>query len=167
MNRTTRVLALTTDVVHHENDAVIAPAESLDEGTAIGALLLPETTSSRTVLIIDDDQSLAETYLRLLKLEGFLVAAAFDGASGLEMTSLLLPHAVVLDLRMPIASGLQFLRRMRSLPTLRGIPVVIVTGDYFVQDAIEDELTALGATIHFKPMSSENLFVLLRTLITE
>ena len=146
---------------------MIAPAESLVEGSATGTVLLPARTVTRTVLIVDDDQSLAETYTRLLKLEGFLVEAAFDAASGLDKTARLLPHAVVLDLRMPITSGLQFLRVMRSLPGVGRIPVVIVTGDYFVQGLIEDELTALGATIHFKPMPSEDLYVLLRTLISE
>jgi hypothetical protein len=45
------------------------------------------------------------------------------------------------------------------------IPVAIVTGDYFLSDALQQELTSLGASLRFKPLWLEDLVALARTLI--
>jgi DNA-binding response OmpR family regulator len=133
---------------------VIAPAESR-----------PAPSATRTILIVDDDKSVAETFARMLQLEGFEVATALSAESGLELADSLRPDAVILDMRMPITNGLQFLRLVRSKPYLVDVPVAIVTGDYFLPDAIQNELRSLGASIRFKPMWLEDLVALARTLV--
>lgn len=122
-------------------------------------------SSLRTILIVDDDRSVAETFARMLKLEGFEVATALSAESGLELADHIRPDAVILDMRMPITSGLEFLRLVRAKPHLVEVPVAIVTGDYFLPDAIQNELRALGASIRFKPMWLEDLLALARTLV--
>jgi CheY-like chemotaxis protein len=67
---------------------------------------------------------------------------------------------------MPITSGLQFLRMVRSKPHLVDVPVAIVTGDYFLSDPIQNELKSLGAAVRFKPMWLEDLVALARTLVS-
>jgi DNA-binding response OmpR family regulator len=120
----------------------------------------------RTLLIVDDDRSVTDTFARILKLEGFLVATALSAKDGLNLADNMLPDGIILDFRMPITSGLEFLRDVRSRPHLAAVPVAIVTGDYFVPDSIQKELTALGATVRFKPLWLEDLVSLARTLIT-
>jgi DNA-binding response OmpR family regulator len=133
---------------------VIAEAES------------PSTTSAtRTILIVDDDRSVAETFARMLKLEGFNVATALDADAGLELAEAVRPDAIILDLRMPIVNGLQFLRVVRSKPQLVEVPVAIVTGDYFLGETTSAELQSLGATVKFKPLWLEDLVALARTLV--
>jgi two-component system OmpR family response regulator len=135
---------------------VIAPADSrLAE--------LP----SRKILIVDDDRSVTDTFGRMLKLEGFDVSTALDAESGLELASALHPDGIILDMRMPITNGLQFLRRVRQHDALANIPVAIVTGDYFLPDAIQEELTLLGASVKFKPLWLEDLIALAKTLVTK
>ena len=75
------------------------------------------------------------------------------------------PDAIILDLRMPIPSGLHFLQRLRSRPRLRHIPVAIVTGDYFVEADVTTELKELGALLRFKPIWLDDLVTLARSLI--
>jgi DNA-binding response OmpR family regulator len=70
--------------------------------------------SARTILIVDDDQSVAETFARILKLEGFGVATAMSAEAGLDLASVVKPDAIILDMRMPLTSGLDFLRLIRS-----------------------------------------------------
>jgi DNA-binding response OmpR family regulator len=123
-------------------------------------------SGTRTILIVDDDRSVAETFARMLKLEGFSVATALDGEAGLEVADAVRPDAIILDLRMPIVNGLQFLRSIRSRPQLVEVPVAIVTGDYFIPDATGEELRALGASVKFKPMYLEDLVALARSLVT-
>lgn len=120
---------------------------------------------TRTILIVDDDPSVADTFSRMLKLEGFSVATALSAEAGLELATNLRPDAIILDMRMPITNGLQFLRLVRSTPHLVDVPVAIVTGDYFLADSIQLELSALGASLRFKPMWLEDLIALAKALV--
>jgi CheY-like chemotaxis protein len=146
---------LDVDVFSPENDAVIASSESQ-----------PAESATRTILIVDDDRSVADTFARILKLEGFDVATAMSAEAGLELADNVAPDAIILDMRMPITNGLQFLRLIRSKPHLVEVPVAIVTGDYFLADPIQNELRSLGASIRFKPMYLEDLLTLARTMVS-
>jgi CheY-like chemotaxis protein len=126
----------------------------------------PTESAIRTILIVDDDRSVADTFARILKLEGFEVATAMSAEAGLEIAENVVPDAIILDMRMPITNGLQFLRLIRSRPPLVEVPVAIVTGDYFLADPIQNELKSLGATIRFKPMYLEDLLTLARTMVS-
>ena len=146
---------LDAELIYHQNDAVIASAQSWPAGSTL-----------RTILIVDDDRSVADTFARMLKLEGFTVATALSAESGLELAESVKPDAIILDMRMPITNGLQFLRQVRAKPHLVEVPVAIVTGDYFLSDSIQLELKALGASIRFKPLWLEDLLALARTLVS-
>ena len=133
---------------------MIAPAEPLVFEAA-----------TRTILIVDDDRSVADTFARMLKLEGFGVATALSAEAGLVQAKASPPDAIILDMRMPITNGLQFLRQLRQQPDLVRVPVAIVTGDYFLTQQIQDELQSLGASIRFKPLWLEDLIALAKSLI--
>jgi two-component system, OmpR family, response regulator len=122
-------------------------------------------SATRTILIVDDDRGVTDTFARMLKLEGFSVATAVNADSGLELADNVRPHAIILDMRMPITNGLQFLRTLRSKPHLVDIPVAIVTGDYFLPDPIKHELMALGASLRYKPLWLEDLVALAKTMV--
>lgn len=145
---------LDADLFWLQNDAVIAAAESP----------LAES-ATKTILIVDDDRSVADTFARMLKLEGFEVATAISAEAGLELADNVRPSAIILDMRMPITNGLQFLRMVRARPHLVEVPVAIVTGDYFLSDPIQQELQSLGASIRFKPLWLEDLVALAKTLV--
>jgi len=121
--------------------------------------------ATHTILIVDDDRSVADTFARMLKLEGFEVATALSADDGIEMANQVRPAAIILDHRMPIKTGLQFLRAVRQQPHLASVPVAIVTGDYFLGDTIEKELRELGAAIRFKPLWLDDLIALAKNLV--
>ena len=124
----------------------------------------PETATA-TILIVDDDEGVTQTFARMLRLEGFEVRTAVSAETGLREAAESLPDAIILDLRMPLLDGLGFLRRLRQYDVHRRTPVAIVTGDYFLDDAISAELRDLGAEVRFKPMWLEDLVGLARTLL--
>ena len=98
------------------------------------------------VLIVDDDVSVTELFARMLRLEGFEVWAAHSADEGLVLAQTHRPHAVILDLRMPLTSGVQVLRSLRAIPGMQHTPVTIVTGDYYLAalaDFDTDEWPAL------------------------
>ena len=123
-----------------------------------------DNASLGSILIVDDDRSVADTFSRLLTLEGYEVTTALDPAVGLELAESIRPGAIILDLRMPLISGIQFLRAVRARPSLAHIPIAIVTGDFFLSDDLMAEVATLGAELRFKPMWVEDLVELARTL---
>jgi len=118
-----------------------------------------------TILIVDDDEGVTQTFARMLKLEGFQVRTAINAESGLKVANESQPNAIILDLRMPLVDGLGFLRRLRSQQDQRATPVAIVTGDYFLEDSVAQELRELGAELRFKPLWLEDLVGLAHNLL--
>ena len=131
--------------------------------SVVSAAVTPPGAS--TILIVDDDEGVTQTFARMLKLEGFQVRTAINAESGLKVASESQPNAIILDLRMPLIDGLGFLRRLRSQDDQRTTPVAIVTGDYFLEDAVANELRELGAELRFKPLWLEDLVGLARNLL--
>ena len=117
------------------------------------------------ILIVDDDEGVTQTFARMLRLEGYQVRTAVNAESGLRAAEETQPDAIILDLRMPLVDGLGFLRRLRAQDSQRTTPVAIVTGDYFLEDEISNELRELGAELRFKPMWLEDLVGLARNLL--
>ena len=117
------------------------------------------------ILIVDDDESVTQTFASMLRLEGYQVRTAINAESGLRLAEESRPDAIILDLRMPLVDGLGLLRRLRAKAELRTTPVAIVTGDYFLEDEISNELRELGAELRFKPMWLEDLVGLARNLL--
>ena len=121
--------------------------------------------AASTILIVDDDEGVTQTFARMLKLEGFQVRTAINAETGLKVANESQPNAIILDLRMPLVDGLGFLRRLRSQDDQRSTPVAIVTGDYFLEDSVANELRELGAELRFKPLWLEDLVGLARNLL--
>jgi len=124
---------------------------------------MSETTSK--ILIVDDDEGVTQTFARMLQLEGYQVRTAVSAEMGLVEAARSRPNAIILDLRMPLIDGLGFLRRLRERDDHRSTPVAIVTGDYFLDDAISSEIRDLGAELRFKPLWLEDLVTLARDLL--
>ncbi|MGH9240676.1 MAG: response regulator [Vicinamibacterales bacterium] len=127
--------------------------------------MLGDSSTAPRVLIVDDDGATADSFSRTLRLEGYEVWAGLSAEEGLTLAQTHQPHAIVLDLRMPLTSGLQFLRAIRAIDGLATTPVAIVTGDYGLDDDVRDEIRALGAELRFKPIWIEELVTLARELL--
>jgi DNA-binding response OmpR family regulator len=117
------------------------------------------------ILIVDDDESVIQTFASMLRLEGYDVDTAPNAETGLRLAEESPPDAIILDLRMPLVDGLGFLRRLRANDDHRTTPVAIVTGDYLLEDELSTELRELGAEVRFKPMWLEDLVGLARNLL--
>jgi CheY-like chemotaxis protein len=109
------------------------------------------------VLVIDDDATTRETFQHMLRAEGHAVRAEANVETGLASAVERTPDVILLDLHMPLAGGIECLRRLRANPACAQIPVAIVTGDYFIDDATAEELRQGGARIYFKPVWEEDL----------
>ena len=126
-----------------------------------------ERASVQSILLVDDDQAVLDTFARMLRLKGYEVCTVANPEAGLKEAELRRPDAIILDFRMPLLDGLGFLRSLRTFAHHRQTPVAIVTGDYFLDDAITNELHDLGGMVLFKPLWLEQLVDLAKTLLTQ
>jgi CheY-like chemotaxis protein len=108
-------------------------------------------------MVIDDDALALQTFAGILKSHGYTVLAASDARAGVDQLERAEPVALLLDLHLDSTDGLSFLRQLRASPRHGGLRVAVMTGDYFVEEAVARELRALGAELHFKPLWEEDL----------
>jgi DNA-binding response OmpR family regulator len=89
----------------------------------------------KKVMIIDDDQDFRLSVCELLVDEGFTVMTAKDGEVGLNhlVHQRDLPDLIIVDLMMPVKSGLEFRREQLQLDEINKIPVMFMTGQGYVE----------------------------------
>lgn len=81
------------------------------------------------VLMVEDHPDIADLYQLKLQLEGYRVAVAADGVSGLELARSLRPDVVLLDVHLPHLDGMQLLAALREDEATRDLPVVVFSED--------------------------------------
>jgi len=92
----------------------------------------------KKILIIEDDQLVANIYRNKFSMEGFMVEVALDGESGLELVNTFRPAIVILDLMLPKVTGLDLLKKIRSQPAFKHLPIIVFSNTYLsnmVQEA--------------------------------
>jgi DNA-binding response OmpR family regulator len=83
--------------------------------------------SSKKVLIIDDDQALAEALSERLTEAGYSVSSAFDGQKGLDVSLETHPDLIILDVAMPVMNGWDALTALRADGWGKDARVVMLT----------------------------------------
>lgn len=120
--------------------------------------------SDASILIVEDDLVAAEIFQQILHEKGYSVRVAGNAESGWLELDQALPAAILLDVRLPNADGLTFLRRVRAAGHHQ-IPVVVITGDYLIEDQVIHDLEQLGAKVYFKPLWDDQLLDIIRALL--
>jgi two-component system response regulator MprA len=116
------------------------------------------------VLVVDDDPAVRESLKRALRLEGYDVALAADGAEALVAAddSGSEPDAIVLDVLMPNVDGLEVCRTLRRKGSR--VPVLMLTA----RDEVQDRVAGLDAGADdyvVKPFALEELLARVRALL--
>jgi len=83
--------------------------------------------SKKTILLIEDDEFLAELYGTKLSLESYEVALASDGEKGLKMIREKKPSLILLDIILPKMDGFEILKAMKADKEVKNIPVILLT----------------------------------------
>ena len=85
--------------------------------------------SKRRILLVDDDATFVQANRDLLESEGYEIAAAHDGRSGIEAARAQKPDLIILDVMMATdTEGIEVSRKLHAIPELKGTPVVLLTG---------------------------------------
>lgn len=113
------------------------------------------------ILLVEDDAKLARFVELELKHEGYEVAKAADGQAGVDAALSQEFDLVLLDLMLPVLSGMEVLRRIRRQ---KDVPVIVLTA----RDAVMDKVAGLDAGADdyvTKPFAIEELLARIRTAL--
>ncbi len=119
-----------------------------------------------TIMIVDDDRLVRETYHDLFQAEGFAVVEATNGAEALLWLDSGLADLIILDLEMPVMDGRGFLEYRLTHPKIREIPVLLASSG--LDDAgLRKALLELGADrLLQKPVRLKKLVDAVRETLT-
>lgn len=113
------------------------------------------------ILVVEDESKIARFIELELKHEGYEVEIAYDGRSGLERAEKEDIDLVVLDLMLPLMSGIEVCRRIRKFSD---VPIIMLTA----KDDVSDKVTGLdsGADDYVtKPFAIEELLARIRAAL--
>jgi DNA-binding response OmpR family regulator len=113
------------------------------------------------VLVVEDDEEIAQVLQRSLRLDGYEVRLAADGEAALDAAAAYRPDLVILDLGLPRLDGMEVARRLRAADD---VPILMLTA----RDALEARVEGLDAGADdylIKPFERQELLARLRALL--
>lgn len=108
------------------------------------------------ILLVEDDEMNRDMLSRRLIRKGYEVAIAVDGAEGVAMAASEHPDLILMDISLPVLSGLDAARRIKGDPALAGIPVIALTAHAMAGDR-EQALTSGCDDYDTKPIELPRL----------
>ena len=113
------------------------------------------------ILVVEDDEAIADVIRRSLRVEGHEVQSAGDGVEALSLVEQFVPDLIVLDLGLPRLDGIEVLKRVRAESD---VPILILTARVETADRVEG--LDLGADDYLpKPFEREELMARVRALL--
>jgi signal transduction histidine kinase len=128
---------------------------------------LVEELSPGRVLIVEDEEELAELLEFNLRRQGFVTSIAYDGLSACRLIGSEEPELILLDLNLPDIDGWEICRMIRSQPAMKNaqVPIIMLTAMGTPADRVRG--IELGADIYLsKPYSIKEVLLQVRQLIT-
>ncbi len=123
---------------------------------------MPAANDIHRVLVVDDEQNIADVIAMALRFQGFAVETAGTGAEALAAVSSFRPHLMVLDVMLPDMEGFDVAERLGAQRA--DVPIIFLTA----RDATEDKIRGLttgGDDYVTKPFSLEELIARIRTIL--
>ena len=122
------------------------------------------SSDSITILVADDSRDTRGFLAELLTASGYNVITADNGADTLELMRAFLPHAVLLDLMMPILDGWNVLEECARHPDLHHVPIIAMSA----LTGVEERVRASGAVEFLpKPIDCDQLLCALRLFASQ
>ncbi|MBU1276730.1 MAG: response regulator [Proteobacteria bacterium] len=106
---------------------------------------------AKKILIIEDENHVAEYLQDIFQDQGYETLIAASSAEGLEMAASHRPDLITLDLQMPAEHGTRFYQRFRKDEDLKGIPIVVITGQHSPHRSINPDKVAAMVVKPFEP----------------
>ena len=117
-----------------------------------------------TILVADDDFATRLSITDYLEITGYSVIPAENGKEALGLVEEFQPHLIVTDITMPEMDGYEFVRRVRTRPAFRLLPVIFLTERTSTQERIRGY--QMGCDNYLaKPFELQELAAVIRSLL--
>lgn len=140
--------------------AIRASAHPVDPTSETGEATQTQTMSR--ILVVEDDPSLLEAVVEVLRREGYDAIGARSFQEGRRTADEAAPDLLVVDVRLGEYNGMQLVVRERSSQPAR--PVILTTG--YPDPLLEEEARAYGAEFLPKPYMPNDLLALIRRMLS-
>ncbi|MBH0000602.1 response regulator [Pseudoalteromonas sp. NSLLW24] len=118
----------------------------------------------KRILAVDDSASMRQMVSFTLKTAGFDVTEAKDGSEALAIAKQQDFDAVISDVNMPLMDGITLIRELRTLPSYKFTPLLMLTTESGLEKKIEGK--AAGATGWIvKPFNPDQLLAVIKKVI--
>ncbi|HEV8123241.1 MAG TPA: response regulator [Gemmatimonadales bacterium] len=125
---------------------------------------IKRSDTRRKLLIIDDDRAFVVLAAAILRDAGYMVLESYDAMQGFMYAQHDPPDLILLDMLMPAGGGMNVLEKLKTVPHLATIPVVVVTAS--TDDDLEETVKKAGAVnLLRKPLDRDGMLALVRQVI--
>ncbi|MCC5634660.1 response regulator [Nostoc sp. CHAB 5844] len=122
------------------------------------------STPRHSILVVDDNPDLRTYVSDIIRRNGYQVHTARNGYEGFGIAQEISPSLIVTDLMMPLVTGLEMIRMIRSDEKLKGTPIILLTAK--VDEETRIESTEHGADAYLaKPFNDRELLAEVRNLL--
>lgn len=122
------------------------------------------STTSRRILLVEDNELNRDMLSRRLTLRGFAVSIAVDGVQGVSRAAEELPDLILMDISLPEMDGWEATRRIKAEAATRSIPVIALTAHAMAGDR-ERSLEAGCDDFDTKPVEFDRLLGKINALL--
>ncbi|HNP71387.1 MAG TPA: response regulator [Kouleothrix sp.] len=117
-----------------------------------------------TILVVEDEAMIRDMIERMLKISGYQVLTAGDGARAVDLAQESLPDLILMDMGLPVLNGWQATHRIKSRDETRPIPVIALTAYALTED--RERCFAVGCDEYeTKPIEFPRLLTKIRALL--
>lgn len=112
------------------------------------------------ILVVDDEDYVADMIASMLELEGFTTTVAYNGREGLRLAQSTPNDLIILDIMMPFMSGIEVIEHLRMDQRLSAIPIILISAGARPPHPMEDVIFIA------KPFNLDHLLALANTICT-
>ncbi len=115
-------------------------------------------------MVVEDDEAASMFMAEVLEMEGYEAIVVNDSSKAIETANAKIPQCILLDLMMPPPDGFKLCRMLRTNPTFRRTPILIVTA----LDDTDSRIVAIGAGANdylVKPFRIDDLTAKVKKLL--
>jgi two-component system cell cycle response regulator DivK len=109
----------------------------------------------KRILVVEDQEDDRWIIREMLAVTDYVIVEAVNGEEALAAVAKQRPDLILMDIKMPVMDGYEATRRIKADPTLKAIPIIVVT--WFSSDDKQNALAAGCDAFVTKPYSSRQL----------
>ena len=120
----------------------------------------------KKILVVEDNPDIRQLMTHFLERAGYDVLQAATGSAAIEQANATIPDLITMDLGLPDTTGAEVTALLKTAPSTKHIPVVVITAYYREAPIVESAIAAGACEVLFKPVALRTLLGTLQRILT-